>query len=186
VADDDGPGNTQRLPGLDDQRRLPLGRPQRGSRPIAISEAGPVKGDDPVSFRHQRKDAARFPILHHRAIAVQQDQRAALPSLDIMEANAVDLDEAAFGRVGRLRALGAGAVEQGGTCQRNDGADRGERAAVAPCGRGHSVDGGWLLCGRRAVRRCVVLLLFHARPTDARCNKLLRAQPTASRAQIGR
>ena len=77
-----------------------------------IAGAGAVDQDDAVVPR-QIVHEARGEALHHRAEAVDQQDRRTGAALDIMEAVAVDVDEAARGRHGVLGLARRGSAERG-------------------------------------------------------------------------
>jgi len=67
--------------------------------PQAVSKSRAVEHDHPVIRSCQMNQAARLEILDHAAIAMEQDQGASGSALDIVQANAVDVDEPSLWRV---------------------------------------------------------------------------------------
>ena len=66
-----------------------------------MTEARAIHGDDTISLGQRRKYPADLKILQHGAVAVQQDERRSLASLEIMEVDPFNIEEAA-GWVGCL------------------------------------------------------------------------------------
>ena len=121
-------GGDQRAPGVaeNDRRRgveldqravdqvgLRLRRPDRAAGPLAVAIARPVEDDHPVGLGRLRDEPARLEVLDHAAVAVQQDQRLALPALDVVQPHPVDLEELAFRGIAALRAPCLLPVDQG-------------------------------------------------------------------------
>ena len=71
--------------------------------PARMTEARAIHGDDTISLGQRRKYPADLKILQHGAVAVQQDERRSLASLDIMEVDPFNIEEAAGGWVFPLR-----------------------------------------------------------------------------------
>jgi hypothetical protein len=67
--------------------------------------------------------------LDHAASAVQQYQRLALPSLEIVQQNAVDFDELACRRIASFRFVRT--LAHGKGCRHKTDADRGKRKTTA-------------------------------------------------------
>jgi len=77
-----------------------------------MTEARAIHGDDTISLGQRRKYPADLKILQHGAVAVQQDERRSLASLEIMEVNPFNIEEAAGGWVFPLCLPGAPSDEQ--------------------------------------------------------------------------
>src|SRR5260370_25300443 len=58
--------------------------------PARMTEARATHGDDTISLGQRRKYPADLKILQHGAVAVQQDERRPLASLEIMEVDPFD------------------------------------------------------------------------------------------------
>src|ERR1700730_11612249 len=77
-----------------------------------MTEARSVDGDDAISLRQSSEDPADFEIPRHCAVAVQQHERRSLASLEIMEVDPFNIEEAAGGWVVSLRPPSAPSDEQ--------------------------------------------------------------------------
>jgi hypothetical protein len=86
------------------QLRLRRRCPEAIAGPAAMAEARPVERENAVMASQAIEQAARLEIALRHGIAVDQDDGRALASLDDMKADAVDVEQAAGGR---LFALGA-------------------------------------------------------------------------------
>ena len=78
-----------------------------------MAEARTIENDDAIILGGQIDQTAGFEILDHAAIAVQQDQRRARATFDIVQPDAVYLQELASGRIVVFSILGQVAVHQG-------------------------------------------------------------------------
>jgi hypothetical protein len=78
-----------------DQLRLRLRRPDRSARARTMPEAGTVESNDAIFSRGHVEDAARFKILNHGAVAVEENDRLAGTALKIVKPDAVDFDKLA-------------------------------------------------------------------------------------------
>jgi hypothetical protein len=87
-------------------------RPGLRPGPVGVTKARPIKGDDAISLSQSIEYPADFEILHHGAIAVQEDDRRSIASIEIMKVNTVDIEEAAGGRVVPLGLTGAASDQQ--------------------------------------------------------------------------
>jgi hypothetical protein len=93
---------------------LCCGRPDHVTWSIAVAKAGTVENDDSVAFGRQIDQPARLKILDHAAVAVEKDQRFACATFDIVQPNAVYVQELTMWRVvarGFLREI---PIHQGG------------------------------------------------------------------------
>jgi hypothetical protein len=72
-----------------------------------MTEARAIHGDDTISLGQRRKYPADLKILQHGAVAVQQDERRSLASLEIMEVDPFNIEEVAGRWVVPLRSPGA-------------------------------------------------------------------------------
>jgi hypothetical protein len=77
-----------------------------------MTEARAIHGDDTISLGQRRKYPADLKILQHGAVAMQQDERGSLASLEIMEVDSFNIEEAAGGLVFPLRPSSAPSDEQ--------------------------------------------------------------------------
>jgi hypothetical protein len=75
--------------------------------PARMTEARAIHGDDTISLGQRRKYPADLKILQHGAVAVQQDERRSLASLEIMEVDPFNIEEVAGRWVVPLRSPGA-------------------------------------------------------------------------------
>ena len=96
------------------QRGLRLRGPDPAVWTLAEPEAGPVEGDDPVIFGEEIEDAAQHEIAGHGPVAMQQHDGGARPAFDVMQANPVDRDEFALGRIPAFGPSGERVIGQRG------------------------------------------------------------------------
>jgi hypothetical protein len=68
-----------------------------------VAEPRPIDCDNAISLSQPFKYTANFEILHHGAVTVQQDEGRSLASLEVMEADPSNIEEAADGWVVPLR-----------------------------------------------------------------------------------
>src|SRR5215207_3143037 len=73
--------------------------PDSVPRPHAVAVARAVEGDDPVALGGAVQDTAGAPILDQGHETMQQDQGLALAALDIVQVDAINIEEAAEWRV---------------------------------------------------------------------------------------
>ena len=85
-----------------------------------MAKAGTIESDDTIILGGQIDQTAGFEILDHAAVAVQQDQRHARATFDIVEPDAVYFQELTSGRVVAFSILGQAAVHQGRYRQSSD------------------------------------------------------------------
>src|SRR4249920_4025780 len=85
-----------------------------------MAKPGPVENDDPVVFCCEVNQTAGFEILDHAAIAVKKNQRFARAPLNVVQPNAVDVEESAGRRIVTLRFLRKMTSDQGHRGQRSD------------------------------------------------------------------
>src|SRR6202045_5020506 len=62
--------------------------------PARMTEARAIHGDDTISLGQRRKYPADLKILQHGAVAVQQDERRSLASLELLEVDPSPLEAA--------------------------------------------------------------------------------------------
>ena len=117
---------------LADQLGLAVRRPDHVAGPGAVPVSGTVEGDDPVFPGGAVEQAARLEVLDHAAVAMQQRQRRAGPPLDVMQPDAVDLQEPALRRVAPLGVLREPVVDQGRDGESRDPDDRGRGDRMLP------------------------------------------------------
>lgn len=103
MSQNEGALHTETLERCKKQVSLRCRRPDDVSGTIAVSISRAIEHDDPVVLRSQLDQAARFEILDHASVSVKKNQRSALAALDIVQANALDIDEVAGWRVVALR-----------------------------------------------------------------------------------
>jgi hypothetical protein len=77
-----------------------------------MTEARAIDGDDAISLGQPLDYPANLKILHHGAVAVQQDKGWPLAPLEVMEADPFDIEEAADRWVLPLRQTCAASVHQ--------------------------------------------------------------------------
>src|SRR5690242_6953506 len=68
--------------------------PTPGPWPVCVTEARTIDGDDAVPLGQPFDYPANLKILQHGAVAVQQDKGRPLASLQVMEADPLDIEEA--------------------------------------------------------------------------------------------
>ena len=105
-------------------------RPQAPVRALAVAIAGSVDGDDAISACEAIDEAADDPVVHHRAVAVEEHEGRALAGDMDVHADAVDIDDAAGRRVAPLGPFRPGVDSCGGRSRR-DGARCEEWAEAA-------------------------------------------------------
>jgi len=88
-----------------EQGGLGVRSPNLTSRSVAVPKARAVEDDHPVSLRSRLNEPARDEILNHAAVSMQHDERLSCPLFDIVQPNAVHLDETAQRGISALRAL---------------------------------------------------------------------------------
>jgi len=99
VSDNDSLRYTQLLEGLRDYVGLSAQRPDFTAWPVTVTEAGAIEGYGSEFPRSQIDETARFEILNHTAVAMQQHHRIAGASFGVMKADAIHFDKLASGRI---------------------------------------------------------------------------------------
>lgn len=130
--------------GIMDKVCLLLRRPDDIPRPTAVPIAGTVKHDHAILLRGKRNETAGFKILHHAAVAMQQDQRLAVAAFDVVQSDAVDVDEPPLWRIAALGCFGQTMIYERGNRDRPD---------CCTEDRGNGDAASWFA----PTRRCVVL-----------------------------
>src|SRR5208337_3408714 len=103
MADDHRPLDAKLLEGFVEQFGLPIRRPDPASRAVAVTEARPIEGDDPMLLGHQEVgDTARVPVGPGHGVAVDQHDRTAVAAVAVVKPDAVHLDERALRRMSAL------------------------------------------------------------------------------------
>ncbi len=69
-----------------------------------MAEAGSVENDDPVGLPQDLGDAAGVVILARHHVAVNENDRAAFPTIAVMEANTIHVEEGSLSGVTLFRA----------------------------------------------------------------------------------
>src|SRR3954469_25387616 len=95
-----------------DQFGLRGRRPDDVAWPLAVAEAGSVERDHPVVLSRQINKATGVEVLDHAAIAVKKHQRRARAAFDIVQPNAIDLQEAAGGWIGAFGRFGKAPIDE--------------------------------------------------------------------------
>lgn len=90
------------------------------ARAVAVAESGTVENDDPVIPGREIDQTAGFEILDHAAVAVKKNQRLARAPLDVVQPNAVDVEEAAGSRIVTLGFVRKMTIDQSHCGQRSD------------------------------------------------------------------
>ena len=116
-----------------DQARLRGGTAAPAARPLAVAISRPVDGDDAIALGRFAHQSAQHEVLDHAAQPVQQDQRRPRPLLDIVQAHALDGDEAAERRMPSFRLRGPLAHDCGCHAQYCRGAAHPEEGLVHAC-----------------------------------------------------
>jgi hypothetical protein len=86
---------------------LRTGRPDPTAGALTVAKSRPVEGDDAVPLSREGQDSTDLPVLDRYAVTVEEDHRGALASLDVVQTNAIHLDEAPAGRVFAFRSARA-------------------------------------------------------------------------------
>jgi hypothetical protein len=81
-------------------------RPDNVTRPITMAETRTIEHDDAIILSGQIDQTARFEILDHAAITVQQDQRGARATFDIVKPDAIYFQELTSGGIVVFSTLG--------------------------------------------------------------------------------
>src|SRR5689334_4924758 len=105
MAEKNSTPESQASKGMAEQGSLGARSPNLTSRSVAVPKAWAVEDDHSVFLRSRLNEAARGEILNHAAVSMQHDERLSCPIFDIMQPNAVHLDETAHRRISALRAL---------------------------------------------------------------------------------
>ena len=110
-----------------DQIGLSGWRPTLRPQPVRVAKARTIDGDDAIALGQPIKYPTGFEILHHRAVAVQQDEGRSRTSIEIMKVDTIDIEKAADGRVLPFSPAGAARIQQRG-CARDDRCGQKSRA----------------------------------------------------------
>jgi hypothetical protein len=94
-----------------------------------VTEARAINGDDAVLLGQPFDYPANLKILHHDAVTVQQDKGRPLASLQVMEADSLDIEEVTGWWVVPLRLTCASSVHQSRGSQEGG---RGESSRAKP------------------------------------------------------
>src|SRR5699024_7141569 len=113
---------------------LGLRGPEGAARPLAVAVAGAVEGDDAVGAGGGVEEAAGLEVLDHAAVAVQEDERRAFASLDIVQADAIHGEEPSARRIAALGGPGELAVDEGCGGEGGEADDGGGGRGVALAG----------------------------------------------------
>ena len=142
MPEDDRAVHVEPLQRLAHQLRLRHRAEAQAPRPLAVAVARAIERDHAVALARFAHQAAQHEILDHAAQAVQQHQRRAVAFVEVVQAHAVDVDEAPQRAV---RALGAGGaaldVIRGGAGGERGAADAKE-IAIHGRGQATSAPGG--------------------------------------------
>ncbi len=106
-----------------EDHRLPIGWPRAATRPLAISEAGPIESVDLMPFREPLDQSARDVVLDHCHVAVDKDDRFTGPPHEIMQAQAGNGQELTYGRIAAFTYFSRRKYDYGQR-QCNESADR--------------------------------------------------------------
>jgi hypothetical protein len=112
VSEDDGRRGVELHERFVDQVGLRVRGPERAARAPAVAISRPVEDDDAILLGGLVKEPARLEVLEHASVAVQQDERFAFATLDIVQADTIDLEESSLGGIAALRILGKPTVDQ--------------------------------------------------------------------------
>ena len=72
----------------------------------------PVEDDNPMFLGGLVEQPTQLEILDHTAVAVQQNERLAFAALDIVQLDAIDLEELPFWRIKALGGLRASSINE--------------------------------------------------------------------------
>ena len=85
-----------------------------------MAKARPIKGDNAVGLAELLEERAGEPVLEGRSVAVKQDEDwPGSPAINMVQVDAVYLDDFAAGRIGSLCASCFASVEKRGCCKRD-------------------------------------------------------------------
>jgi hypothetical protein len=121
--------DAQCLEGTEQEIGLRRCTPCRALRPVAVAVARSVERDHPVPLGHPVEDAAQHPVVRGNDVAVQKHDGWTLALLEIMQPDAIHLDEPPARRVPLLGLAGAPGVEDGDSRQRGSRARYTRRGA---------------------------------------------------------
>ena len=124
MAKDGGTRNTEFYQRFMKKVCLGFRSPDRAPRAMAVTEARPVKNDDPISSSRPLDQTATGKILDHTRIAVQQDQRFTLAFLDVVEPHAFNLNEFSSWRIFTFSLFRSEPIHECGDCEFCDSACR--------------------------------------------------------------
>ncbi len=91
MADDDGTLDAERFECSSQQIGLPLRRPHRAERPVAIPKTRPVKRDNAtLPLSREIEQPAQREIIGRDDIAVEKEDRPTLASLEVVKPDTLD------------------------------------------------------------------------------------------------
>src|ERR1700709_322585 len=93
MAEDERTPHAKLLKRSEKQFSLRFRRPKNVSRAIAVAISRAIKNDDPVILGSQFNQTARLEILDHAAVAVEKNQRSARAALQVVDPDAMHLNE---------------------------------------------------------------------------------------------
>jgi hypothetical protein len=102
MADDDRPVDPEQSEHLWKDAGLRGGRPASAARPLAVTEPRPVHRYGAVLGCGPIDDAADEEVLHHGAVAMQEDDGPAVAALNIVKTCSAGRDEPSLWRIGQL------------------------------------------------------------------------------------
>ena len=99
VTEDEGPLDSQTIESASQKVGLRSRRPLSTVRTVAVAHTRPVERDDPMTFGREVENATVRKILGGDDVAVQQDDGRPFTLFEVMEPDAVKVDEPTLGRV---------------------------------------------------------------------------------------
>ena len=99
VTEDEGPLDSQTIESASQKVGLRSRRPLSTVRTVAVAHTRPVERDDPMTFGRAVENATVRKILGGDDVAVQQDDGRPFTLFEVMEPDAVKVDEPTLGRV---------------------------------------------------------------------------------------
>ena len=104
MADDNRPFDSKLPECFVEEFGLPGRRPGPTARAVAVAEAGPIEDDDAMLGEEKVGDPARVPVGAGDRVAVDQQDRAALTAVAVVEPHTVHDDERPLRGVSAFRA----------------------------------------------------------------------------------
>jgi hypothetical protein len=137
MSDDDGTPHAERFECFSQQTGLPLRRPHRAKRPVAIPKTRAVKCDDStLPPSREIEQPAQCEIIGRDDIAVEKEDGPTLASLEVVKRHTVDGDVPTAGRMLLLYLARSIGVPQRHRCHGGHGTRQDHAVSRPICQRG--------------------------------------------------